>query len=415
VRRLSPTAANSTLVVLSSLSPWIVVALYFVRVVHMSPLQLVLTGTVMEASLFVFEVPTGAFADTYGRRLSLVVAFAIQGSAILLLAAVPRFWAIALAWAIWGFGHTFQSGTWEAWLADEVGVERLGGVLMRAARLGYAAGIVGLAIGVAVATWSLRAAVFFGGATTLAMALVAALLLPETGWTKRPADERESPPRELVTAAAAAARFVRAQPVLMLLVGATLVAGASSEAFDRLWEAHFVRDVGLPSFASLDPVVWFGLFGVLISIVGFVASTAILPRIERADGGSLARWLLRLTTVLVAASVGFALAHGLAAALAALLVAQAMRSLVSPISSTWLNKQITDSRVRATVISIVGQSDAVGEAAGGPVLGGIGNAFGIRAALLAGAAVLTPAIALYARAVAHHGHEPELAALPEAA
>jgi hypothetical protein len=201
----------------------------------------------------------------------------------------------------------------------------------------------------------------------------------------------------------------------MLLVGATLVAGASSEAFDRLWEAHFVRDVGLPSFASLDPVVWFGLFGVLISIVGFVASTAILPRIERADGGSLARWLLRLTTVLVAASVGFALAHGLAAALAALLVAQAMRSLVSPISSTWLNKQITDSRVRATVISIVGQSDAVGEAAGGPVLGGIGNAFGIRAALLAGAAVLTPAIALYARAVAHHGHEPELAALPEAA
>jgi hypothetical protein len=41
--------------------------------------------------------------------------------------------------------------------------------------------------------------------------------------------------------------------------------------------------------------------------------------------------------------------------------------------------------------------------------------FGIRAALLAGAAVLTPALALYGRAVAHHGREPELAALPEAA
>jgi MFS transporter, DHA3 family, tetracycline resistance protein len=415
VRRLSPTAANSTLVVLSSLSPWIVIALFFVRDVHMSPLQLVLTGTVMEASLFLFEVPTGAFADTCGRRLSLVVAFAIQGFAILLIAAVPHFWAIALAWVIWGFGHTFQSGAWEAWLADEVGVDGLAGVLMRATRLGYASGIVGLAVGVAIGTWSLRAAVCFAGATTLAMALVAAFLMPETGWTRRPADERDSPPRELVAATRAAARFVRAQPVLLLLVGVTFVAGASSEAFDRLWEAHFIRDIGLPRFGSLDPILWFGLFGILISIVGLAASTLILPRIQRADSASLARWLLRLTAVLVAASAGFALARGLPVALAALLVAQAMRSLAAPIASAWLNKQITDSSVRATVISIVGQSDAVGEAAGGPLLGGIGNALGIRAALLAGAVVLSPAIALYARAVAHHGREPELAALPETA
>lgn len=102
-------------------------------------------------------------------------------------------------------------------------------------------------------------------------------------------------------------------------------------------------------------------------------------------------------------------------ALATLLVVQLVRGLVSPVSSAWLNRQITDSSIRATVISIVGQADAVGEAGGGPALGGIGNAFGIRAALLAGAAVLTPAIALYARAVAHHGQKPELQALPEAA
>jgi hypothetical protein len=239
--------------------------------------------------------------------------------------------------------------------------------------------------------------------------------LPESTWQRRAPAEHESPPRELAKAALAGTRFVRAQPAILLLVGATLVAGASSEAFDRLWEAHFIRDVGLPAFGALDPVVWFGLFGVLVSLVGVVASTVLLPRIERAGSASLARWLLWLTAVLVGASAGFALAHGIAVALATLLVAQAMRSLVSPIASIWLNKQITDSSVRATVISIVGQADAVGEAAGGPALGGLGNAFGIRAALLAGAAVLTPAIALYGRAVAHHGREPELGALPETA
>ena len=46
-----------------------VTAVYYVTEVGMSPLQLVLVGTFMEVSIFVFEVPTGVVADTYSRRL----------------------------------------------------------------------------------------------------------------------------------------------------------------------------------------------------------------------------------------------------------------------------------------------------------------------------------------------------------
>jgi DHA3 family tetracycline resistance protein-like MFS transporter len=412
VRRLSATAVNYGLVVAFSFSPFIVLAVYFVRVVHMSPLQLVLTGTVMEAAVFLFEVPTGAFADTYGRRLSLVVAFVIQGLAIVLVGAVPRFWVIALAWGIWGFGYTFESGAWEAWLADEIGVDRLGGVLMRASRLGYASGIVGLLAGVGVGLWNLQAAVIMGGAITAAAGVACIFVMPESGWSPRPRADRSHPAAELVRTARAGAGFVRLQPLILLLLGATFVAGASSEAFDRLWEAHFIRDIGLPHVGSLDPIVWFGLFGILVSLVGLVASTVLIRRFENADSPTLARGLLWMTVVLMGACAGFGLAHGLAAALAALLVARAMRSLLAPVYTAWLNRQITDSSVRATVISIAGQADAVGQAGGGPALGAVGNAFGIRAALVSGALLLAPAIALYARAVAHHGDEPELDALP---
>jgi DHA3 family tetracycline resistance protein-like MFS transporter len=412
VKRLPATTVNYALVVAFSFSPFVVLAVYFVRVVHMTPLQLVLTGTVMEVAIFLFEVPTGALADTYGRRLSLIVACLVQGTAVVIVGLVPNFWVIAAAWALWGFGYTFQSGAWQAWLADEIGVERLGGVLMRATRLGYASGIVGLLVGVAIATWSLRVAVVFGGVVTILAGLACIVVMPETGWTRKPVEERASPARELALTAGAGARFVRAQPLVLLLIGATLFAGASSEAFDRLWEAHFIRDVGLPAVGGLEPIVWFGIFGVLVSVVGFVASTVLVERFEHASSPALARALLWMTAALSAAALAFALARSLAVALCALLVAQAMRSLLSPITMTWLNRQITDSRVRATVISIVGQSDAVGEAAGGPALGGIGNVFGIRAALATGALVLTPAIALYGRAVGHRGHEPELEALP---
>ena len=387
-------------------------AVYFVRVVHMSPLQLLLVGTVMEATVFLFEIPTGAFADTFGRRRSLVVAFLVQGLAIVIVGAVPIFWVIAAAWGLWGFGWTFESGTWDAWLADEIGVDRLPGVLMRAARLGYASGIVGLVVGVGIATWNIQAAVIFGGVVTIAMGIACMFLMPETGWARKPVEERSSAPRELAATISATSTFVRAQPVLLFLLGATFFAGASSEAFDRLWEAHFIRDVGLPAVGSFDPIVWFGLFGIAISLIGLVASTLLITRFETASSPVLARSLLWLTTVLTVALVAFGLAHSFALAVCTLLVAQGARSLLSPIYTAWLNRQITDSSVRATVISIAGQADAVGQAGGGPGLGAIGNAFGLRAALVAGGLVLVPAIALYGRAVAHHGREPELESLP---
>jgi hypothetical protein len=51
------------------------------------------------------------------------------------------------------------------------------------------------------------------------------------------------------------------------------------------------------------------------------------------------------------------------------------------------------------VISITGQADAIGQTAGGPALGAVGNVWGIRAALVSGALLLAPALALYARAI----------------
>jgi hypothetical protein len=65
------------------------------------------------------------------------------------------------------------------------------------------------------------------------------------------------------------------------------------------------------------------------------------------------------------------------------------------------------------VFSISGQADAIGQTAGGPVLGAIGNIWGIRAALLAGATALAPVAALLARAIGKHGAEPALEDLPE--
>jgi DHA3 family tetracycline resistance protein-like MFS transporter len=410
--RPSATTAFYALEFLLSMPAWVVVAVYLVRDVGLDPLQLILVGTVMEAAVFIFEIPTGVFADTYGRKLSIVVSILLQGVAWSLVGLVPHFIPILIAWALWGFGYTFMSGAYEAWITDEVGSDRVGPVFVRGARLSYAGALLGLGLGVGVAAYDLSLSVVLAGAVTVAAGLLALVAMPETGYRRRQPGEERPRVGELVATARDGARFARRTPIILLLLATTLFAGAASEAFDRLREAHLIREVGLPQVGSLDPVVWFGFFGVASMVVGLVGTTVLLRHFERATSGGMARLLFLLTAVLAAGWMAFALAGSLALAVGALLVASLARSLVAPLYMTWLNQQITDSSVRATVISISGQADAIGQTGGGPALGVIGNIFGIRAALVAAAFVLTPALALYGRAMRHGGKEPELEELP---
>ena len=83
-------------------------------------------------------------------------------------------------------------------------------------------------------------------------------------------------------------------------------------------------------------------------------------------------------------------------ALAALWIRTVAGVVAAPVSAAWMNRQL-EPGVRATVLSMESQTNAIGQVAGGPILGWVGSAVSIRAALLASAAVLSPVVVLYAR------------------
>jgi MFS transporter, DHA3 family, tetracycline resistance protein len=383
-------------------------AVYLVQDVGVNPLQLVLLGTVSEIAIFLFEVPTGVVADTYSRRASVIVGLLVSGAAIVVVGLVPVYSVIVAAAILRGIGGTFLSGAWEAWITDEHGVDGIGRVFLRGTQFSYAGAILGAILGVAIATQHLGAALVAGGAVSLAVGIACVVLMPEHGFQRRPVEERVSPARALKTTAVTGGRLVRGHHVLLLIIGITFFAGAASEGLDRLWEAHLISDVGLPELWGLDPVVWFGIFNVVGLVAGIVITSFLVPRFEHADNAKLARTLLGLTVVLSISVVVFGLAASFTLAAVAYLVARLVRRLKDPLYVTWLNRNVEDSSVRATVNSMASQSDAIGEVAGGPVIGGIGTLATLRAALVATGLLLTPAIALYARALRHGGREPEL-------
>jgi DHA3 family tetracycline resistance protein-like MFS transporter len=398
-----------------SMPTWVVMAVYLVSELDLSPLELVLMGTAMEAAVFVFEIPTGVVADMYSRKLSLTIGFIGMGLAWMAVGLVSAPWLIIALWAFWGLSYTFTSGAYEAWITDEVGSENIGGLFLRGQRISYAGAIAGLVLQVALGTWSLKAGVIVGGAITVVAGLLCILLMPETGFRRRRREERASAVREFRTTASGGARFAWTQRVVLLLIAVQLFMGMSSEAFDRLKEAHFLRDVGLPAVGALDPVIWFGTFWLAGLVLGFVAIGRMIKRVERGGRETVTRFLFAFTAMELVTMLVFALTSSTWVAIGALLGVFFARDLAGPLYTTWLNEQITDSSVRATVLSISGQANAIGQAAGGPVLGAIGNVWGIRAALAGGAVVIAPALGLYARAIRHGGKEPELEELPATA
>jgi MFS family permease len=387
-------------------------AVYFVETVGMNPFELVLVGTVMETAVFVFEIPTGVVADTYGRKRSMLIGWLVMGAGLVLSGTVPEVWAVLVGWTVWGIGWTFMSGAYEAWITDEVGAEGVGPVFARGDRMSSAGALVGIILSVVIAaTFSTAAAVVTGGVLVAALAVAGLVVIPETGW-RRGARADGPSWRELRRNATDGARLVRAQPLLLLILAITFFAGMSTESFDRLWQAHLL-EIGLPGVGSLDPVYWFGIVEAATLVVGLGVSTVLVRRLEGAGTARLARMLLAVTVAQLLAAAVFGLATGLAVALVGYLAYRATRSYAGPVYRTWVNQNIPDSSVRATVLSITNQSDAIGQVVGGPAVGAVGTVLSIRAALLAGAAALLPAVALFGRAIAHGGREPELGALPE--
>lgn len=371
--------------------------IYQVQTVGLNPLQMVLVGTVLEVTVLLFEVPTGAVADVYSRRLSVLIGLALVGCGYLLEGSIPLFWAVLGAQVLWGIGFTFLSGALQAWLADEIGAEAAGPVYLRSAQVELITGLAGTGASVWLARRWLQLPILVGGVMYIALAAFMALIMPEKGFRPTPPEERETW-KEMAATAKAGMRAVRDHRALRIVVGLSLVTGLYSEGYDRLWTPHMLDNFMFPSLFGLeDALIWFGLIGVGATLTGIAANE--LARRGRATEvpARTVNWLTILYGLLAASLLLLAWTRSFWFAVLALWAISLCRSTQDPLENAWIVRN-TKSAQRATVISVWGQANSLGQAAGGPVLGWIGTATRIPTALTVSSVVLLPAQLLLALA-----------------
>lgn len=369
---------------------------YQVDVVGLTPFQLIVVGTVLEATCFVAEVPTGVVADLRSRTWSVVIGLALIGAGITLMA-VPSFGTIVAAQVVWGVGYTFVSGSAEAWVTDEVGAGTVLPVFTRAHQLSLGLTIAGILTAGLLGQLSLTVPIIAGGAGFLVLAAVMSLLMREEGFTPT-AGGRDSW-AQMWSLTSDGLRAARTPGIIrtFLLVG--LLAGLTSEVLDRLWVDRIINDIGLPRLPLADDTAtWFTLFALASALLGLLSSVLanrLAPAALHAEHPT--RVMAGLVLAQVAGVVVFALAGNLWTAISGKWVRDAGQSVSWPVSRAWLNRHITDPGSRATTLSMMGQADAVGQIIGGPGLGMVASRAGVQTALLLAATIQIPAAVLYAR------------------
>lgn len=341
-------------------------------------------------TVFTFEVPTGAVADRFGRKVSFLLACAIRMVAYGLYAFAEDFGDCLLAEFIDAVGTTLASGALEAWVVDGVRAEGdrrpTDALFARAQVIGRAAMIGGgIACGyLAEIDWAIPWLVCV--AIFAATAVAGALAMREPPAAARP--EGASLVRSMMGGLAA----VAASPFLLAVCLLFFVGAFAGFPVHMLWQTRVETLAG----AGLWRMGWITAALNLAALAG----SALLPRLLRRA---------RREAVLFAAALWRSVMLGLFAsagqvrpALAGLLLQEVASGLSDPVYAAWTNEHIAAPQ-RATVLSVRSTFFTLGGACGLVALGLVARAHGVPLALAAAAAVFlatAPAILLLGR-IAH--------------
>ena len=371
-------------------------SLYEATVAGLTALQLVLIGTTLELSTFVFEVPTGVVADVYSRRLSLIIGHVLIGLGFLIEGFFPAFGPIVIANVIWGLGYTFTSGAKQAWITDEVGEEAANKLFLRTARLGAYAWLLTLGVTAWIGAENTAIPIRVGAIGIVLGGIVLAFIMPETGFHPTPKEDRNTW-QHMWHVFKQGASAVQMHPRLGNIVFIGLFYGLYSEGVDRLSVKLLLDNFHLPVLFGSNQLPFFILLDVIGTILYIFVVRFVEKRIDTSSPLAIGRAMLLVTGLITLSLLSFALSPVLILAVISMTAVGVLRGIRGPLQTAWINQKL-DSRVRATIHSMFGQVDAIGQTVGGPLIGGVANLYTVRIAVSFASLLLAPALLFIRRA-----------------
>jgi MFS family permease len=327
---------------------------------------------------FVFEVPTGAFADLAGRKTAFLLSCVIRMVAFALYAYAGGFRDFVVAEFIDALGSTLANGALDAWAVD--GMQGEGDArpadrfFARAQMVARTAIIAGGVAGGYLAQRDLTLPWLAAAGAFGLTSIVAAVWMHEV--RTRP-DAAKSARPSLLRTVGEGLRTVGRAPVLLLLCGLTFAVTFATMPTTMFWQPRMQALTG--EGAWLMGWIW-----ALLNLAS-IAGSALILRWLRGYGRERVLGLVVLWRGSMLAVMG--LATGFGPALAGLLLMEMGFGVSEPLLQTWMNEHIAAAQ-RATVLSVRAMCLTLGGGLGLVCLGLVARGFGITVAWLVSAVIL---------------------------
>lgn len=136
------------------LAIWVV---YLTDYRHLTLTQVGIMEALYWGVKLIAEVPTGAFADRFGRRLTFITGTVVEGAGIAIFALAGTFPLLSLSYVLWSLGFAFRSGNDSAYIYDSLAAEdREAEFAQRQGRFGAAVNVAFTLGGIAGAAFAAR-------------------------------------------------------------------------------------------------------------------------------------------------------------------------------------------------------------------------------------------------------------------
>lgn len=368
--------------------------LYYVQIVEMNALQLVLVGTVLELTIFLCEIPTGLIADYKGRKFSIVLGYLLIGIGFLTEGLFPFFTSILIAQVIWGIGYTCISGALQAWITDEIGLNKVDKIFIKSTKYENAGILFGILIAIGIGYLSLQISIIVGGIGFFLLSIYLLKNMTELKIVKHRENVSLSPINDMKSMLASVFSSIKANRILPYVMLIALIVGVYSEGFDRLWISHITSSIE-EALSEKNMIFLVGGLQFATSVVAIIVFHFLNRMSEKIQFNSLYKILRLSYFILIMALINFAFSTNLIGFMFFFLIIQVIRYVTSTFETIWFNQLITDSSKRATFFSVKGQMDAIGQIGGGPVSGFISQYLSIKIGLAISALLVTPVLFIF--------------------
>lgn len=353
--------------------------------------QVTLVNLSFMIGIFIFEIPTGAYADYFGRKKSVILSSLFLMLALFIYFLSSNIVTFIIAEITAALAFTFASGALDAWMVDSLQTKGFTGkidfIFSHSAIIGKVAALLAGLMGAYIGSVNL-AFPFGAGAIVSLIAVFVSIFFLKENFIQKKAMNWTGAVSQMVRVTKSSVTYGIKHKVVLWLIISSVLATFAFQPLNMYWSPRMNNLAG-------DKIWLMGWVWAGVSFAMMMGSFLVKQLLKREKSYT---WILILTVLILGIPIILISTSSVfGVVLLGFITYELGRGMLNPIQKAYLNKHIP-SEQRATVLSFDSMMGRLGAALGLVILGFVAKNYSIQTSWFISGILLLFLVPIYLKA-----------------